>query len=57
MTIQEKIAQMQTKRQERGEIWQNDNGTWSHRFDAQRQWEDRTGCVTDLRFAKEWGVE
>ena len=54
MTIEEKIAAMQSPRKSRGEIWQNDNGTWSHHKDAQREWSDRTGCATDLRFAREW---
>jgi hypothetical protein len=36
------------------EILENDNGTWSHKFDATREWEDREACEVDLRFAKEW---
>jgi hypothetical protein len=47
------IAEMQTKRQTK-EIWQNSNGTWSHSKDSKREWSDKVGCETDLRFAKEW---
>lgn len=36
------------------EIWQNSNGTWSHKYDAQREWADKGGCLADLRFSKEW---
>lgn len=49
-----KIARMQTKRQNRPEIWKNDNGTFSHHKDGQRQWHDYIGCATDLRFHREW---
>ena len=48
------IARMQTKRSPRPEIWQNPNGTWSHGRDGQREWDERSACETDLRFAKEW---
>lgn len=48
------IASMQTKRTTRPTIWQNPNGTWSHHKDAKRQWDDKNGCETDLRFAQEW---
>ena len=54
MTMQEKIAQMQKPRQSRGDYWQNDNGTWSHRHDAQREWADKLGCQTDFRFSQDW---
>lgn len=55
MTMQEKIAAMQTKRTKPcPDIWQNPNGTWSHRYDGQREWVDKIGCLTDLRFSKEW---
>lgn len=54
MTMQKKINAMQTKRTNRGEIWRNSNGTWSHHKDAKREWQDKVGCATDLRFAKEW---
>ena len=54
MTMQEKIAQMQKSRHERGDYWQNENGTWSHRYDAQRQWSDKVGCQMDFRFSQEW---
>lgn len=50
-----KIAQMQTKRTAPcADIWQNDNGTWSHRHDGQRQWADKVGCQTDFRFSQDW---
>lgn len=53
MTTAEKIAAMQTKRTERPEVWQNDNGTWSHHMDSVREWHHRDGCEIDLRFTKE----
>lgn len=36
------------------DVWQNANGTWTHHKDGKREWRDRLGCVTDLRFAMEW---
>ena len=54
MTTADKIAAMQVKRNARADIWQNSNGTWSHHKDAKREWDDRTGCATDLRFHMEW---
>ena len=53
MTIAQKIAQMQKPRTI-VQIWQNPNGTWSHHKDSARQWDDRNGCATDLRFHMEW---
>ena len=50
--IAKAIAEMQTKRQTK-EIWQNQHGTWSHGKDGKREWSDKIGCETDLRFAKE----
>lgn len=52
--IRAKLAAMQTKRRALPEIWQNDNGTFSHHKDSQREWADRTSCQTDLRFHMEW---
>lgn len=54
MTVQEKIAAMQTKRQPRGDVWQNDNGTWSHRHDGRREFADKAGAQTDFRFSQDW---
>ena len=54
MTITKAIAAMQVKRNARADIWQNSNGTWSHHKDVKREWSDRTGCATDLRFYAEW---
>ena len=53
MTTAQKIAQMQKPRTT-AQIWQNSNGTWSHHKDSTRQWDDRNGCATDLRFHMEW---
>ena len=39
---------------ERKNVWQNDNGTWSHRHDASRQFSDEAGAATDFRFHQEW---
>jgi hypothetical protein len=36
------------------EIWQNSNGTWSHRLNAKCERDDKIGCLTDMRFHKEW---
>ena len=47
------IARMQTKRTPRPEIWQNDNGTWSHCRDGAREYDDKVGAATDLRFHRE----
>lgn len=52
--IKAAITRMQAKRPTLSAIWQNDNGTFSHHKDAQRQWTDRAGCETDLRFHQEW---
>lgn len=49
-----KIAEMQKKRVARPEIWQNDDGTWSHGRNSAVKWRDKTGCATDLRFHKDW---
>jgi hypothetical protein len=38
------------------EVYQQTDGTWSHRFSAVR-FEDKTSAVTDLRFSKEWGCK
>lgn len=52
--IQEKIRQMQTPKKGLGKIWQNPNGTWSHHHDGQREWSDKAGCLTDLRFSEDY---
>lgn len=41
----------------RPEVWQNPNGTYSHRFDGRREWSDRADCAFDLRLCKEWGCK
>ena len=38
-------------------IWQNANGTWSHHRDSKREWADKDGCATDLRFHEEYADE
>ena len=48
------IAAMQTKRQARPDVYQNDNGTWSHRHDARREWDCFAGAQTDFRFSQDW---
>lgn len=35
-------------------IWKNANGTWSHRYDAECEWQDETACRTDYQFHQEW---
>ena len=53
--MKSRIAEMQKKRAAScPRIWQNPNGTWSNHKDSKREWEDREGCATDLRFAEAW---
>jgi hypothetical protein len=47
------VAAMQAKRAPRPDIWQNPNGTWSHTHDSKREWPERVGAETDLRFTRE----
>ena len=37
-------------------VWQNDDGTWSHHKDAKRRWTSRSAAETDLRFHNEWSA-
>jgi len=56
-TIQQKVQDMQQAGSRNGfgsaEIIQNDNGTFSHRYDSQRQWGEKAACALDLKFTKE----
>lgn len=36
-------------------IWENADGTYSHRLDPDRKWDDLESCATDLRFCEEYG--
>lgn len=54
MTIQEQIAAMQTERKPRGDVWQNNNGTWAHRHDASGEFADKAGAQADFRFSQDW---
>lgn len=55
MTMQEKIAAMQAKRQPMGRIWQDSDGMWRNRYEHHARYADRTGAETAARFAEEWG--
>ena len=52
--IQTAVAQMQTRRAPRPDVWTNDNGSFSHRLNARCEWADEVSCRTDFRFAAEW---
>ena len=45
---------MSTKNRTAADVWQNPNGTWSHRKDHHGEFADRNGAATDLRFSLEW---
>ena len=38
-------------------VWQNDDGTWSHHKDAKCRWASRGAAETDLRFHNEWSKQ
>lgn len=37
------------------QVWQNDNGTWSHCKDRRGEFAAREDAEIDLRFCAEWG--
>lgn len=47
------VKEMQKHRRNLPDYWLNSNGTWSHHKDAKREWRDKIGCLTDLRFTNE----
>lgn len=46
-TIQAAVAAMQTKN--RPDVWQNANGTYSHRANRACEWDCEADCRFDLR--------
>ena len=57
MTMQEKIAAMQTKRTPKPEVYQADDGTWGHCMAFGAGFADKTTAQMDLRFCKDWAGE
>lgn len=55
MTMQEKIAAMQTKRQPMERVWEDGDGVWRNRYEYHARYADRVGAETAARFAEEWG--
>jgi len=56
MTMQEKIAAMQTKRQPRDNVFQKDDGTWGHCMSFHGGFADKITAETDFRFCMEWAA-
>ena len=56
MTMQEKIAAMQTKRNAtaRADVYQADNGTWGHCMAFGAGFDTKETAQTDLRFCRDW---
>lgn len=57
MTMQEKIALMQTKRKLIERVFENSDGTWGHRYEFQSRYDDKASAEIAARFSEEWGCK
>lgn len=57
MTIQEKIAMMQTKRQPMPRVFQRADGTWGNRYEFHARYEREADAAMAARWAEEWGCK
>jgi hypothetical protein len=52
-----KISQMQTKRQPMPRVWQENDGTWGHKYEYHARFSRRCDAEMAARWCEEWGCK
>lgn len=57
MTMQEKIAMMQTKRQPMLRVWQDSDGKWRNKYEHHARFDREADAAMSARWCEEWGCK